>query len=93
LTTTKAFNGTTITCILTQKAYLFGGTNDDNFIDATIDTLGNIYTAGSTYSPAYSNGGQDIVIFQFDYTATFVWGRYWGQTNDETATAIALDTS
>lgn len=91
LTTTKAFGTGVITCILTQKAYLFGGTNDDIFAEAVMDTAGNIYAAGSSYSPTYSNGEQDVVILAFDYTAEYKWGRYWGGSLSETATSIALD--
>eukprot|EP00347_Sterkiella_histriomuscorum_P002714 403367090 len=90
-TVVKAFGNSTNTCILTQKAYLFGGTNDDSFVDVTIDSSGMVYAAGNTYSPSYTSGEQDIAVFQFDASGDFKWGRYWGSSLSETATAIALD--
>lgn len=53
---TKDSNGNTHTCVLTEKAYLLGGTNDDNFIDAVVDSSGYMYATGSSYSPAFTNG-------------------------------------
>jgi hypothetical protein len=90
-TTTNTTNTTTHTCLLTTKAYAYGGTHDDSFVDVCIDSSGNTYAAGNTYSSAYSNGEQDIVVFQFDKNGDVQWGRYWGSTLSETATGIALD--
>lgn len=56
-----------------------------------MDSLSNVYAVGNTYSPAYSNGEQDIAVFQFDSAGELKWGRYWGSSYSETATAIALD--
>lgn len=89
--TVKAFKNSTNTCVLTQKAYLFGGTSDDVFVDVTQDTAGNVYAVGNSYSPAYTSGEQDITVFQFDSSGEIKWGRYWGSTYTETATAIAMD--
>jgi len=61
--TVKPFKNSTNTCVLTQKAYNFGGTSDDVFVDVTIDSSGNVYAAGNTYSPAYTSGEQDIAVF------------------------------
>ena len=80
-------------CTLTTKAYSFGGTNDDSFTDATIDSNGQVYACGNTYSPQYTTGDQDIVVFQFDTTASLKYGRYWGATKSEYATGITLDTA
>ena len=70
---------------------MFGGTNEDQFVDATIDSSGNVYACGTTYSPTMSSGELDVVFFQFDSKGDLKWGRYWGSSLSETATSIALD--
>lgn len=70
----------TRTCILTTTAYLFGGTNQDEFVDAVIDTSGNVFVAGNTYSPTYTNGEQDVAMFRFSSSGTLAWGIYWGSS-------------
>ena len=58
-----------------------------------MDSSGNVYATGSTYSPTFSNGQEDAVVFMFDSTATFKYGRFWGSTLIEVGTGIALDSS
>lgn len=83
--------------MLTQKSGTFGAVQDDVFVDVTIDTTGNMYLAGHTYSVAYAYGDQDIVVFKMNSDMKHLppngWGIVWGGTLVETATGIALDSA
>ena len=64
--TTQTVQGKTYTCDLTTKLLTYGGSQDDQYVDATIDSFGNIYAAGHTYSTQYAQADQDIVLFKFE---------------------------
>ena len=64
--TTQTVQGKTYTCDLSTKLFTYGGSHDDQYVDATIDTFGNIYAAGHTYSTLFAQADQDIVLFKFE---------------------------
>jgi hypothetical protein len=76
--------------------YTFGGAHDDQFVVAAIDSFGNIYACGHTYSTLYTFADQDIVLFKFEpesltYKKPDGWSFVWGSTSTETATGVATD--
>ena len=56
--TTQTIGGYTYTCDLTSKAFSFGGSQDDQIVDVTVDSKGggDLYACGNTYSTQYSSG-------------------------------------
>lgn len=83
----------------------FGGTGDDQGSSIGIDTLGNIYTAGSfsgtttDFDPGTgvfnlsSLGNDDVFIQKLDANGNFVWAKSFGGTGDDRTFSIAVDLS
>ena len=82
----------------------FGGTNDDGAYGINLDTSGNIYIAGNTYSTnlptsanAYDktlNAGPDAFVAKLNNTGTgLVYGTYIGGAGGDNAYAIGVDNS
>lgn len=95
---TQTIGGNTYTCDLTQLAVTFGANQDDQFVDAVIDRMGNIYATGVTYSPAFAVGGdQDVVVMKLDSSTLSHqrsdggWSLAWGGPLFEMATSITVD--
>lgn len=80
----------------------FGGSNNDNGLSITIDTLGNIYTTGyffgtvdfdpspSTYNLT-SAGSLDVFILKLDVDGNFIWVKSLSGTNYISAYSISID--
>ncbi len=85
-------------------ATYYGGTVNDEANAVAIDTDGNVYMAGSTYSNTgiasgghqLSNGGTpDAFLVKFTADGVRLWGTYYGgtATEDGTGCAVAPDGS
>jgi hypothetical protein len=85
---------------LTQATYL-GGAGDDAGHDVAFDPTGRVVVAGDTVSnnfpvaaavQAGRGGGQDAFLTRFDAAGTRLsFSSYWGGSNDESGTALAVD--
>ncbi|TAL01531.1 MAG: hypothetical protein EPO07_08215, partial [Verrucomicrobia bacterium] len=78
----------------------FGGAGNDECLAVAADAVGNTYAAGYFSGTAdfggtnlVSNGGEDCFVAKFDSLQNLVWLRQIGGTNDDRATALALDGS
>lgn len=67
----------------------WGGINDEFGSAITIDSLSNIYIAGSTES--YGKGEYDMVLVKFDNSGTFQWYRTYGGGGDDFARTVSCD--
>jgi uncharacterized protein (TIGR03437 family) len=83
-------------------ATLLGGTGDDDATAIALDLVGNVYVTGNTTSRDFPvaagslqdapGGGTDAFIAKLDPTAAkLVYSSYLGGSQDERATAIAVD--
>ena len=79
--------------MFTTTAFTFGGSSQDVFTKVDVDTSGNMYATGTSYSSGFTSANKDVVIFKFDTTLALTWGRYWGSTDDEVSSGISLDTT
>ena len=79
-----------------------GGSGLDSANAVTVDTQGNIYVAGETTSPGFPvvnyyqrllGGGTDSFVAKLSGTGALIYSTFLGGTNDDRATAIAVDTS
>ena len=68
-----------------------GGTNGDEGYGVTVDSSGNVYVVGFTFSAG--SGLQDWLIAKYNASGTIQWQRTLGGTSDEFGRAIAVDSS
>lgn len=94
--------------VLLYSTFL-GGSGDDDGNGIALDSTGNVYLAGNTFSPNFPTanplqagyGGTGIGLFGGDAFAAklnatgsgLVYSTYLGGSGDDAATAIALDSS
>lgn len=65
--------------------------NDNVYITGVTDNISNIATAGAS-QVTYSGGMYDAFVAKFNTTGTsLLWGTYYGGTNWDWATGIAVD--
>ena len=69
----------------------FGGTSDDQGYGVTVDSSGNVYVVGFTYSAG--SGLQDWLIAKYNASGTIQWQRVLGGTNYDVAQSVAVDSS
>jgi len=78
-------------------ARTWGGSSGDKGSAITLDTLGNIYVAGSfgnsvDFDPGTgtdihtSNGGYDVFLCKYNPDGNFIWARTWGGIADDKPT-------
>ena len=72
-----------------QWEKIWGGISDDYGRNLAIDSLGNIYVIGDTYS--YGSGGFDIVIIKYNSMGQQQWNRTCGGIQDDHGREIAID--
>ena len=87
---------------LVYSTYL-GGSGYDSGNGIAIDSAGNAYVAGDTYSGNFpvlyafqgsNGGGQDAFVAKLNPSASaLVWSTYLGGSGDDRANAIAVDAS
>ncbi len=91
----------TIDPVLSYATFL-GGSNTEAAYAIAVDTSGNTYVAGETYSidfpkvgPAQNyQGGKDIFVTKLNAAGTAViYSTYLGGSSNDTARAIAVDSS
>ncbi|MFX1481388.1 MAG: SBBP repeat-containing protein [Promethearchaeota archaeon] len=68
---------------------VWGGENNDYVSNLEIDSLGNIYIAGSTSS--YGSGGLDLCLIKYSKTLEYQWNKTWGFTSDEVCWDMVID--
>ncbi|MFW9940510.1 MAG: SBBP repeat-containing protein [Candidatus Thorarchaeota archaeon] len=69
----------------------WGGIDDETAEAIAIDSLGNIYLAG--YTNNTSSGDYDMCLVKFDSSGAYQWNVTWGESGEDHARAIALDSS
>ncbi len=88
--------------VVTEPDFLWakhlGGSGNDECLAVAADPNGNTYAAGYFSGTTdfggtnlTSNGGEDAFIAKFDIAQNLVWLRQLGGTNNDRATALALD--
>ena len=74
--------------------YLWNATwdsgKDDVCYTVALDSLGNIYLAGSTFTEP---NNEDFCLVKFDTLGNFLWNRTWGGTYTDIYWSIAIDSS
>jgi hypothetical protein len=74
--------------------YLWNATwdsgKDDVCYTVALDSLGNIYLAGSTFTEP---NNEDFCLVKFDNLGNFLWNRTWGGTGTDIYWSIAIDPS
>ncbi|MFX0136105.1 MAG: SBBP repeat-containing protein [Candidatus Hodarchaeota archaeon] len=69
----------------------WGGSGDDSCYDMAIDSLGNVYLAGYTYS--YGAGDYDMCLVKYDGAGNFQWYRTWGTSSSDTSMGVTVDSA
>ena len=88
---------------LLQSTYL-GGSGNDNATSVAIDSAGNVYVAGVTYSADFPltpggaqpslGGGEDAFVSKLNSALTSILqSTYLGGSGDDGATSIAIDSA
>jgi uncharacterized delta-60 repeat protein len=75
--------------LLWQKTW--GGTNSDEGWGVAVDSSGNIYVAGYTYS--FGAGNYDVVLLKYDSAGGLVWQKTWGGGSGDFGWGVAVDGS
>jgi hypothetical protein len=102
---THASLATTISAdtLLRQWGTYYGGSSSDGISSIAVDASGNIYVCGSTSSTNPNviattgshqpnlAGGTDAFIVKFNSAGVRIWGTYYGGTQNEDASDIAVD--
>ncbi len=84
-----------------EWATYYGGKGSDAFLDAAVDTFGNVYVVGQTNSSyniatedSYQNrlvGATDGFVVKFNAAGERLWSAYFGGANEEAVTGVAVD--
>ncbi|MFX1498040.1 MAG: SBBP repeat-containing protein [Promethearchaeota archaeon] len=69
----------------------WGGADADYDQGVTVDSLGNVYLAGNTYS--FGAGSSDIVVVKYDGNGVQQWNRTWGGVNIDSGEGLVVDSS
>jgi uncharacterized delta-60 repeat protein len=76
-----------------QWSKTWGGTGSDTAQALALDTAGNIYVAGSTYSTGLTAGSGDQTLVKYNSSGIEQWSKTWGGDGLDIANALALDTA
>ncbi len=75
--------------LLWQRTW--GGSNDDAGYSVAVDSSGNIYVTGYTWS--FGAGGSDVLLLKFDPHGSLLWQKTWGGSNADIGRSVAVDSS
>ncbi|MHC5039108.1 MAG: NHL repeat-containing protein [Planctomycetota bacterium] len=71
---------------------IWGGSDQDVIAGVAVDSAGNIFCTGGTYS--YGAGGRDSLLIKYSASAVFQWAKTWGgPMDDHTNWGIAIDSA
>ena len=70
-------------------AYTWDGGDDDELYAVAVDSGGNIYCAGYTYS--FGTGNSDALLLKYDSSGVFQWARTWNGGDTDEVYAVAVD--
>ena len=73
-----------------EWSHIWGGSGDEAGWDVSLDSSGNIYVAGSTYS--FGAGLTDLCLVKFN-SYGIVWNYTWGGSDYDMGYGIAIDSS
>lgn len=78
-----------------QWSTVYGGSHEDVASAIAVDSTGNIYIAGYTFSDldGLSVGSSDLFLAQFDSTGAISWVRQIGSTETDGVIGVGLATS
>jgi hypothetical protein len=76
-----------------------GGSAGERSAVVAVDALGNVYVAGTTFSPDFpktvntlpARGGDDVFISKFNAAGTLIFSTVFGGSASETITGVAVD--
>ncbi len=71
------------------RTFLWGGAGYEACFDIALDSLNNIFIAGTTNS--YGAGNTDVCLLKLSNSWNFEWYRTWGGIKSESANGIAID--
>ena len=82
------------------SSYL-GGAGSESGYGIAVDSSGNVYVTGTTYSSGWVSGGWDTTlggtldgyVVKLDTTGAHLWSSYLGGASDEQGLDIAVDSS
>ena len=72
-----------------QWAKTWGGADWEFIYGVAVDTTGNTYCAGCTWS--FGAGAADALLLKYNSSGTLQWARTWGGSSDDYFEAIAVD--
>lgn len=68
----------------------WGGSNGTTGLSGlALGSSGEIYAVGETSS--FGNGGYDLLLLKYYANGSFGWARIWGGSQDDTGSAVAVD--
>jgi len=68
----------------------WGGSSGDSLYAVAVDSTGNIYCAGVTYS--FGAGG-DALLLKYDSSGTLQWAKTWSGSSWDILSAVAVDSA
>jgi uncharacterized delta-60 repeat protein len=74
-----------------QWAKTWGGSSNDTLYGVAVDSAGNIYCAGWTYS--FGAGENDALLLKYNSSGALQWAKTWGGSNYDYLYAVAVDSS
>lgn len=72
----------------------WGTESEDYGTSITIDSVGNVYVAGETYSSLDGNinaGSMDILLTKWDADGTKIWTKQWGTSSWDQGNSVSVD--
>jgi len=69
----------------------WGGAGDEHGIGLALDTVGDLYCVGDTFS--FGAGGQDLALVKFAPNGSRLWNTTWGGAANDWGYGVVLDTA